>query len=245
MTCLVYGIVFSRGESCLGLPLPQVMPHGVGGAPVRLIEANGLGAAVSTVEEPGLTPTVANALAYAKVVEAIHAQSTIMPMRYGCTCAGEDEAVLLLQTHGGQYSEILRRVEGCVELAVHVSLPCACPEDTPSPLVARGPSTAAAYLAGRASLYAARDQRTREVASATERIRAAFGDHYVYFRAGGADDQQAGVSAIFLVKRANLASFHAAFVKFAGTEPGTPRLSGPWPPYNFVIPEASHGRRPS
>ena len=83
MTCLVYGIVFSEaGDRGSGHP-PPGLPPGVGGAPVRLIEAGGLGAAVSWIDPPDLTPNIARVLSYAKVVEALHADRAVLPMRYG------------------------------------------------------------------------------------------------------------------------------------------------------------------
>jgi hypothetical protein len=213
---------------------------------VQLIEVGELGAAVSAIEASHLTPSITDVLTYAKVVGALHAQRTIVPMRYGCSCAGEDEVVELLRTRGEHYAEILRRVEGCVEMAVRINLlPSAPVEHTPSQRVGHAQSAATAYLTQRARIYAAREQRVRDVATVTDRIRAACTGQFVRFKVDGTDGGQPVVSANFLVKRQALESFRAAFLDFSRTQPRALRLSGPWPPYNFVVPEGPHARRSS
>src|SRR3972149_1891686 len=131
MTCLVYGIVFSRPGGPVSAPPPPGLPPGVGGAPVRLIEERGLGAAVSRIEPPDLTPNVARALSYAGVVEALHADRAVLPMRYGCLFEEERQVVELLRVHGEEYAGLLRGLDGCVEMGVRVLLPTESPFPCP------------------------------------------------------------------------------------------------------------------
>ena len=84
MSCLLYGIVFSQSGDHASGHSPPALPAGVGGVPVRLIEEAGLGAAVSWVEPPDLTPNVARVLSYGRVVDALHAERVVLPMRYRC-----------------------------------------------------------------------------------------------------------------------------------------------------------------
>ena len=123
MSCLLYGIVFSRSGDHASGHSPPALPAGVGGAPVTLIEEAGLGAAVSWVEPPDLTPNVARVLSYGRVVDALHAERVVLPMRYGCLFGEESQVVELLRVHGEEYAAALRGLDGCVEMGVRILLP--------------------------------------------------------------------------------------------------------------------------
>jgi hypothetical protein len=238
MTCLVYGIVFSQsGRRGTGHP-PPGLPRGVGGAPVRLIEEGGLGAAVSWIEPPDLTPNRARALSYAKVVEALHADRAVLPMRYGCLFEDERQVVELLRLHGEEYAALIRGLDGCVEMGVRVLLP---PElslpSPPSDSKTEGAS-GRAYLTVRAARYAREEEVTRALAAVMERLRGALGRLAERTETdGGAAADRAMSSLYFLVKRGAVESFRRAFQRIERAEAARLLLSGPWPPYNFVAPE--------
>jgi len=235
MTCLVYGIVFSQsGDRGSGHP-PPGLPPGVGGAPVKLIEEGGLGAAVSWIEPPDLTPNIARVLSYAKVVEALHADRAVLPMRYGCLFEEEPQVVELLRLHGEEYAALLRGLDGCVEMGVRLLVERA--EDRVP--VAEFPShpPGAAYLAGRKAVYAEKDRRAHEEGRVVERCREAFAGLFVKCRAECPSSLTPHVALYFLVKRGAVDPFRRAFRRISRTESARPLLSGPWPPYNFAAPE--------
>jgi len=243
MSCLLYGIVFSRSGDHASGHSPLGLPAGVGGAPVRLLEEGGLGAAVSWVEPPDLTPNVARVLSYGKVVEALHADRVVLPVRYGCLFEEESQVVELLRVHGEEYAAALRGLDGCVEMGVRILLPTEssvrCP---PSGSEIEGAS-GRAYLTDRAARCAQEEEVARTLAAVMERLRSALGglaertgtDHGV-----GADG--APSSLYFLVKRGAVASFRRAFRRIERAEPARLLLSGPWPPYNFVATEGRANR---
>jgi hypothetical protein len=255
MTTLLYAIVDkAAGERCTAVPLPP----GVGAAPVRLLGMEGLAAAVSTIAASEVMPTLSGALAYAKVVEALHVAHNIVPMRYGCLFENDAEVIDLLRVRAGHYIEILRRVDGCVEMGLRVSdIPDAAKTDsgrapgapadlsTPPSAFQQQPgskngSLGAAYLKQRAIVYAHADRRARDVAVTVERIRTAFAGRCVQLQIESAASQTAlqsprsCVSAYFLVQRSGLEDFRNAFHEFARTQRHPIVLTGPWPPYNFV-----------
>ncbi len=355
MTCLLYGIVFAGSGPHPGAPPPR-LPPGVGGAPVRLIEAHGLGAAVSAIDASDRAPSVERALVYARVIEALHADRAIVPMRFGCTFAGEREMTDLLRVRRAEYVRVLHVVDGCVEMGVRIlrpgprvalsrsprptenvderetTVPARSPGnefpgsvgqsrlkptvngslESPSETVdflrdsplrrgsgqasrrrqkraapqgerknayqfesngsctvraealearsshvstvsadARGAGWAsgAAYLNHRSAVYAEQDRRVLEATQVTDRLRAAVAGWFVRFKAAGPErgtPPTAGASvasAYFLVRRQALEAFCEAFRDFRRTEPASLRLSGPWPPYNFVVPGDINGRR--
>jgi hypothetical protein len=238
MTCLVYGIVFAQSRDRGSGHPPPGLPPGVGGAPVSLIEEGGLGAAVSWIEPPDLTPNIARVLCYETVVEALHADRAVLPMRYGCRFEEEPQVVELLRVHGEEYAVLLRGLDGCVEMGVRVLLPTEssfpCPSFDPEIEGASG----RAYLAARAARYAREEEADRALAAVVARLRAALdglAERIESDRAVRADRRLS--SLYFLVKRGAVDPFRRAFQRIERAEAARILLSGPWPPYNFAAPE--------
>ena len=237
MTYVLYGIVFSPARAEVGSDGAPALPPGVGGVPVRLIEDRGLGAAVSTIDPLDLTPTVTRLLSYAKVVEALHADRAILPMRYGCLLRDDSQAIEPLRAHGQEYAAVLRGLDGCVEMGVRVLLPTEPSAASPSPFlpVTEAPS-GHAYLIYRAACCARDAGVTRARTAVVERLRAALGGlaERTATDAGAFGANPRLVSVCFLVKRRAVERFHRAFRLVERTEPARVLLSGPWPPYSFV-----------
>lgn len=233
--CLLYGIVFAKsGEHARGHSPPK-LPPGVGGAPVRLIEEGGLGAAISWIEPPDLTPNRARVLSYAEVVEALHVDRTVLPMRYGCLFGEDRQVVELLRVHGEEYAALLRGLDGCVEMGVRVLLEGAEGRVPVAEFSSHPPGTA--YLAGRKAVYAEKDRRAHDEGRVVERCREVFAGLFVKCRAERPSSRTPDVALYFLVKRGAVDSFRRAFRRISRTESARLLLSGPWPPYNFAAPE--------
>jgi hypothetical protein len=232
--CLLYGIVFAEPGEHAGGHAPQGLPPGVGGAPVGLIEEGGLGAAVSWIEPADLTPNIARALSYAKVVEALHADRAVLPVRYGCLFEDERQVVELLRLRGEEYAAVLRGLDGCVEMGVRVLLPA----ESSSPRPPSGPETEGAsglaYLAARAARYARTEQVARALAAVVERLRGALDALAERIETDrGATADRGLFSLYYLVKRGAVEPFRLAFRRISRAESARLLLSGPWPPYSF------------
>jgi hypothetical protein len=255
MSWLVYGIVFSRSREHASDHSPLELPPGVDKAAVRLIEERSLGAAVSWVESPEVTPNVARALSYGKVVEALHADRVVLPMRYGCLFGEESQVVELLRVHSEEYAVALRRLDGCVEMGVRILRPAESPvrcslsgseiegaSVLPAPRASR--QTGRAYLTDRAARYAREEEADRALDAVMERLRRALGG--LAERTGtdcGVRADGVPSSLYFLVKRGAVESFRLAFRGIERAEPARLLLSGPWPPYNFVGPQRHRNGR--
>ncbi len=261
MTCVLYGIVLAgSGRAPFAVPLP-----GIGGAAVRVLVAGapcGLGAVVSTIDAPEPRFTVEDALAYARVVEALHADRAVVPMRFGCLFGTEPEVLDLLRARGPEFAEVLGVLDGCVEMGVRLlaARPDTAAADVSQPVksscdygarASGGHGPGIAYLTRRKAAYAEADRLQHDVAMAKERVRSAFAGQFVEFRAETTCwaarplSSRVLLSAYFLVKRDALEPFRQAFRELSRVEPTPLLLSGPWPPYNFVLPEPGvHGCRP-
>lgn len=256
MSRLLYGILFAGSD--IGREISRgTLPPGVGGAPLGVIEQGGLGAAVSAVDAPELSPTLASVLAFARVVQALHAACTTLPMRFGCVLPTEAAVVDLLRTRCEHYAEVLRGIDGCVEMGVRVLV------DSPEPAATSESDHQAAalradrrvswsgsdYLARRKKLYAAQDQRAEAAAEVLERIRSAFGELCLRCKTecspGLASPSlfRTPLAALyFLLRRESLDAFRSAFRQIERAERARLLLSGPWPPFNFVEPEREVAR---
>ena len=250
MSWLLYGIVFAGPRR--GSDPPPMLPSGVGGAPVRLIAANGLGAAVSSVDSSEITPSVGRALAYAKVVEALHADRTVLPLRYGCVLGQESDVVELLRTQSGTYAERLRGLDGCVEMGIRVpTVPQGSAGMGDCGVKGAGwrgdvsgPFSGTAYLDRQKEFYAERERRAHEAAASVQRHCASLAGLFLRCKTEHCAAQGPRslfdvpfLSVHFLVKREGLPSFRAAVVRIDLTERARLALSGPWPPYNFAVPD--------
>ena len=251
MSWLLYGIVLARPRHGSAPPAP-LLPSGVGGAPVRLIEASGLGAAVSRVDSSELTPSVERAWAYAEVIEALHADRTVLPLRYGCVLGQESDIVKLLRTRRETYAARLRALDGCVEMGIRVPVAargssgegdCGA-EGTGGRGDVSGPFSGMVYLYRRKALYAERERRAHEAAASVQRVRAALAGQFLRCKTEHCAAlwpqsilHVPALSLNFLVKRDGLPSFRAAVLRIDFTERARFLLSGPWPPYNFAVPE--------
>ena len=203
-----------------------------------MIEEGGLGAAVSWIEPPDLTPNIARVLSYAKLVEALHADRAVLPMRYGCLFEEEPQVVELLRVHGEEYAALLRGLDGCVEMGVRVLLPTESPFPCPPFDPEIEGASGRAYLAGRAERYAREEETDRALATVVARLRAALDGLAEKTESDRGVRANRGLSSLyFLVKRGTVESFRRAFQRIERAEAARLLLSGPWPPYNFAAPE--------
>ncbi|HYN79695.1 MAG TPA: GvpL/GvpF family gas vesicle protein [Lamprocystis sp. (in: g-proteobacteria)] len=221
-----------------------VLPAGL-----RRIGVDGLNAVVRDVD-PGQVRAADTTLlqGYANLIARIHADATLIPMRFGCVFATDDVVRRLLDGHRSQLLATLDHLDDCVEFGIRLVI------STPSqasPLGQRnaGPVPDPGTIGpldhdrrpGHGHLAAIR-QRLSGDARAAERARAARGaiEQAVagLFRTLREEFGQIGgrylLSLYFLVPRGDSAHFVERLRSDQSKVPGTGLLTGPWPPYNFV-----------
>jgi hypothetical protein len=187
-------------------------------------------AVVSEVEGPTTTPSISSLLAYERVVEAIHARQTVIPLRYGCLMDSEEQVVQLLEDHRREYEALLGRLRGMTEMGIRLLW---LPSAAPLPSLPHLPG--AAYLASLRNRYNSQDTLTAEEALLADRIAALLDDCSTeQCREVSSSHQGRLISLYFLTPKSGAEEFRKMARKIS-----TPRgvkllLSGPWPPYNFV-----------
>lgn len=235
--------------------------NGVSGRPIFMVESGDLAAAVSSHDsawgDPGAK--VEDALCFANVVEALHREHPVLPLRYGHVLRGTYRVRELLEQRGAEFHAALGKLGSCVEMGLHVLWPTAdsvsagvVPRE-PTPLSAAGaddhqPGTT--YLFGRQARLAETERQTRAAEEVAERWRNAMAGLYVAclaeprrvslstFPGAGATDKPsenpAMLSLTFLVRREDVAVFRGTFRERDRDNSVKLLLSGPWPPFSFA-----------
>ena len=118
----------------------------------------------------------------------------------------------------------------------------------------KSPTSGRAYLAARKEHYDKEEQFTKEMEKIAKQFRAAFTGLFLKCKTEYPqspinnpqstipNQQSAILSLYFLVPRRCVESFQQVFRRMGCGESKKVLLSGPWPPYNFVLPEPSTGR---
>ncbi|MEW5914232.1 MAG: GvpL/GvpF family gas vesicle protein [Thermodesulfobacteriota bacterium] len=249
MPCLLYCLFAGQA------PPPRQTPPGVGGGKVEVMGRDGLGAAFSWVDRPRSAPLVEDLWAYSKVVEAFHAQRTVIPLRYGCLCQDQAQAAALLTAGRSLSRPLLAELAGCVEMGIRALLPAGAKSEAtgrrpapPSRLACAAQAQSAerpglAYLLARRDSHLQETQRERAEGDWPARCQAALAGLFTRSLGQGpvpapgeGEDDCLLLWLYFLVPRFKVRAFRLAYAAFARLENTKMLLSGPWPPYSFAAP---------
>jgi hypothetical protein len=224
-------------------------PPGVDGRPVHIIGKNDLATAVSIIDSVETSFDIYSIIAYHKVVESFHCHCPTVPLRFGTFLEGKNGIELLLDRQRERYKKLLKELAGRVEMGMKVII-----EDTVNPTItpigsfplcaAEHPGPGAAYLFGRKAHYSMESSALRRGEGTIARYRTFFAGLYAGFKGQvsalegrcGGEKGSILVSLYFLVPKDSLTAFRKAFAELKSRESGKLMLTGPWPPYNFVLP---------
>ena len=225
---------------------------GAGEERVFLVSHRHLHAVLSRLGSERLGADVPRLMNYEKVIEACHRKYPTIPMRYGCLFHAVSQVRSLLEQRRRQYEALLEELEGCVEMGLRILLPEEV-SDSHAPAEPAGEARGASganlplapggsghsYLAAQRRRYLAQDEAARSRGLMAARICRAFTG--LFSRHRQESRQLAGarlLSLYFLVPRGKLEPFRQAFRGVSARVSGQFLLSGPWPPYNFVLPRS-------
>jgi hypothetical protein len=205
-------LLYCMAEENAAAVLP---PRGVRSAPVEVLRKNGLVCYFSRYETfAGGAPEELkqDALDFHWAVNHVFAKQTVIPFRFPTLVAAESDLEAFLDKHAAAYLADLDRLRDKVQMEVRINL-------TPAVLPAQGTGTA--YLK-------AKFEATQKVVELENLMKSA----------AQADWRQRGNRHFALIPRGALTEFRD---KINALGQATLRVSGPWPPSEFVncYPEAS------
>lgn len=229
---------------------------GVGGGPVRAVEAAGLAAVVSSVDldEFGAEPMRRNledlawleavARAHHAVVAAANRLGGAVPAQLGTVYRDDARVRSVLSERRADFTAVLHRVAGRDEWGVKAFAADVAPPPDPAarPAGAGGRGPGAAYLLRRRAELGAAERQRQILLDGAERAHAALAEHAEQARRHPPQDRGLTgrrdlmvLNGAYLVGTADAERFAAAVEELAGRLPALHlQLTGPWPPYSFV-----------
>jgi hypothetical protein len=198
----------------------------VGQVTLRWVLADRLAGAV--IDAPQVPP---KPLQHAAVLEAIHRQICVLPMRFAAVPHDEAEIRFLLKTWHRDLLQRLDRLDGTCEMGLRIALPkCPTTQANPSPRT----SPPASYLHERRAYYQRQnslgDQARLTVEHLLRELKSTFRDWRRL-----TPSPPGFVRLAFLVERERVRLFRRCLRASVAEPPGHQwTLLGPWPPYSFV-----------
>jgi hypothetical protein len=210
-------------------------PDGEGSSPepgISAVAAHGLAAAVSLVEETNSAPSLASLLDYERVIEAIHARQAVIPLRYGCLLESESAILRLLENQRQEYRALLVRLSGMAEMGIRILWP-----ERPG-ILSRSPSSPGSrYLASLRSRCGSGISLAPEETQLADRITGLLSAcHAEQRREVSLSGRGRLVSLYHLTPKTAVERWREIAQKICPPSGAKLLLSGPWPPYNFVMP---------
>ncbi|MBI5251800.1 MAG: GvpL/GvpF family gas vesicle protein, partial [Desulfomonile tiedjei] len=206
-------------------------------------------AAVSAISQGEIPKDSSAILAYHGVIESFHNSGGVIPLRFGTIVDQESDVNHLLQNHNERYKRLLEELGDCAEMGLRVIVNSvsaaaeACSE-TPTIPLPTGSGSGAAHLARLKARHDAQALASARYQATIERYRSPFTGLFVNFKAEtsrfalpDAPANSVFLSLHFLISKQSVEPFRKAYVDLKLRENTKMMLSGPWPPYNFVLPE--------
>ena len=229
---------------------------GLEGASVFELPHRDIVAVVSLAAAAQVPPTQDNPWLHEEVVEALMADRTVLPVRFGTVLANEAAVQAALETHYAELVADLKRLHGYVELGVRVMCGDDDGESQPrsadrlSANTSSGPQPA--HGSGRAHLMARLAEEGQLRASLEQAEALAAELHAPLARLAAQSTYEVLttprllLTAAYLVDRDEVAAFRRE-LEDGAISTAHQQLqficTGPWPPYSFVTPAAPAGRR--
>jgi hypothetical protein len=217
---------------------------GIGCQPVFILSKDGLSAAVSKIAFSDMASDIPNILIYKTVVESFHHDLTVIPMRYGCIFDEEYQIVNFLGKRAKQYETLLKELDGNVELGIRIFFEMNQQEEIHATNDILNSSTCwRTYLAARKEHYVQEEIFNKEIKLIIERCCNAFKGLFIKYRVESQTYKNLQlISLYFLVSRKCTESFRKVFWHISSDKSVKFLLSGPWPPYNFVLPTSTQDK---
>jgi hypothetical protein len=195
----------------------DIPPAGVAGAPVRSIDVGALRCFVSefAAQMPS-EPVPEMVKAFSEVLQRIFAQTAIIPFRFPTVV--ESEAVLrqFVERRRAEYSGALHRLRDKVQMDVRISAKPEGPENS----MQSGKN----YLRQKRARY----QQAQSVQEEFRRVSHSVAGEWTQ------RDTASGVRGFALLDRASLPIFLEKIAQVHTPAGITARVTGPWPPSEFV-----------
>ena len=166
-------------------------------------------------------------LAFGQVVERIHRQTAIIPIRFGALLPDAVAVTDYLTVMATHYQGRLTALAGCEEMGVRLPMEKTFTENVPLATVSSGRD----YLKLLKSKYSATEQAELQATALNTALAGLYRDQR---GEAGWFNNEPSYLVSYLVPRATLAAFREKLEDLGRTGQCPGIISGPWPPYNFA-----------
>ena len=192
---------------------------GVEGAPVRWIDVGGLRCFVSDfAAQMPYAPVPEMVKAFNQVLQRIFAQAVIIPFRFPTIVESEDSLRQFVESRAAEYREALKRLRNKVQMDVRISF------EVPDNVKSSSSPSGRGYLEGRRGRY----QKAQSIMDEFRRVSTSLAEGWIQ------RDTSSGIRGFALVDRSSLAVFLEKIGTVFTPADISARLTGPWPPSEFV-----------
>jgi hypothetical protein len=215
------------------LPGGTVPPHALAGIHGAAISALPAGPLSCWISSHNAAPVVSaeNVAAHNAVVQAaMDGVATPVPLRFGQWFAADTEAASRIAEDATRWSDVLRRIVGCIEHGVHIASNTGTARDVQTMLATSGTD----YMAALARRQADAAERRRQGEALCAWLLARAGP---LVRESHIERAAAGELAAMahLIERHDAEAYQQMIRDIRAERPDLRIVvSGPWPPYSFV-----------
>ena len=213
MPLLFYGVTESDAATV-------DLPPGVAEATVESIQVSGLTCFYSEHSALAASNTREAALKFHQVVNSLFQARDIISFRFPTLLADRTEMVAEIEKHAAEYHKGLDKLRGRVQIDIRIHRPGAEEQQGPG----HAANSGSEYLR-------ARHERHMQLKTAAQALRAAGGELIERWREREYSDH---LRCFALIARASFAGVQASLAAAAIDSELLARVSGPWPPTEFL-----------
>ena len=224
---------------------------GVSNMPVYTLNYQGVAALLSDVPTATISVSNENILYHSSVIETVHKEQTVLPMRFSSMLNNHEEVIKFLKNNYGVFIDCLERLQDKAEMGIRIIMKVedagrredssrwqsATWKDRPTPSQRVNTNAGGTYLEQQRSHYAMQDENNSSLREIISACHAQFEGIYVGYKK---DDYSLfqGVSINYLIPKHLLSEFRNRF-RDLGTSLKELKFlcTGPWAPYHFVSSE--------
>jgi hypothetical protein len=201
--------------------------------PLETITAGSLRIIASPVPDRQdlVAPPVDAVLTFRSVVEAAFSAGPVVPLRFGTVAKSPEHAASLVREKEMTYSDLLPRLEGCVEMGVSVE------REEAEAGTREGSGLSAEQRPGTTYLRRKQQQRAREraqVEAVALPLQHAVAERITDVTLSAPMVSEGRVSLAFLIPRGQVKRFRQTVGRVQVPGTSSIEIVGPWAPYSFV-----------
>ncbi len=224
---------------------------GVSNTPVYTLNYQGVAALLSDVSTATISVSNENILYHSSVIETVHKEQTVLPMRFSSVLNNHEEVIKFLKNGYSVFIDSLERLQDKVEMGIRIIMKVedtgrrgdssrwqsATWKDSPTPSQRVNINAGEAYLEQQRSHYAMQDENNSSLREIVSTCHAQFKGIYVGYKKDTHSLFQ-GVSINYLIPKHLLSEFRNRLHDLGTSLRELKFLcTGPWPPYHFVSSE--------